>query len=313
MQNENNTNTPAKQTRSEQVSAYFLKPENIERLKPYFNDESATKKFYQTLMMIALDEKYAKHTPQSIFKCALSAAELNLTLQKNMGLCYLVPRKNKKTQQTELHFDMGYRGWLTLLSRANKDCQTYNVYKCDQFSMSIDTSLDEGFNPKIVYKPNHDRWNEADYKWVHENLRGILVVICSKDPGSKPVVRYVKRDILDKIKNMSPSSDSDYSPWRNWLPDMYAAKAIKTVISKQPLDEKIARAIEIENAGHIMKIQETRQLSALEKDLSGQNPLQNQSDEIIDVVPSDAGFVESKDEQNPYFADPIPSDEGSKQ
>lgn len=263
-------NLPTKQpSRKDIVADYFSKPENLARLKSYFkDDESKAAKFNQTLMMIAMDEKYQNYSPQSIFKCGLYAAELDLSPQKNLGLVYFVPRKNKKTKTVELCFDIGYRGWLTMLDRGEKSCKAYPVYECDLFSIGIDTSTGSGWDEKIIYKPLHEKWNEASSEWVKDNLKGVLVMILDHRRGVQNV-KYVKRDVLDKIRSMSPSAESEYSPWNNWTSEMYMAKAIKYVASKTSMDDKTARAVEIENMFHVMNQQHPKELSPLERDLSG--------------------------------------------
>lgn len=284
-------------TRAELVRDTFTNPENIKKIAGFFGDDmKKATKFNQTMMLVAMDEKYNNFTPASIYRCAMYAAELDLSPQKNLGLFYIVPRKNKKTKTIELCFDMGFRGWLTLLDRGEKACKTYNVYKCDQFSLTIDTTSESGWDEKILYKPNYDKWNEADPTWVKENLAGILVMILDHRRGAK-VVKYVKRDVLDKIRSYSPSASSEYSPWQNWTAEMYQAKAIKYVVSKTSMDDKTARAVEIENMFHILNKENQRQLSPLETVLSGN---QLPAGEVIDVEDQT-----SSDEENPYFATPI--------
>ena len=88
-------------------------------------------------------------------------------------------------------------------------------------------------------------------EWVDKNLRGVLIGI----KNGEVMVKFVTMDKIKQLKRHSTSANSakgkKYSPYQNWNLEMYQARAIKYVVSKEPITQVIARAVEIDNQPHI--------------------------------------------------------------
>ena len=109
------------------------------------------------------------------------------------------------------------------------------------------------FDEKIIFVPNDKERNSSDDAWYIKNLRGVLVLIKDMSDGYTKRV-FVPKDKLEKIKTKSPSAKSNYSPWAQWCEEMYQAKAIKYVLSREALNFKsqvIANAIALDNKADI--------------------------------------------------------------
>ena len=118
------------------------------------------------------------------------------------------------------------------------------MFICDEFSRDLSE-----FDEKIIFVPNDKERNSSDDGWYMKNLRGVLVLIKDMSDGYTKRV-FVPKDKLEKIKTKSPSAKSNYSPWAQWCEEMYQAKAIKYVLSREALNFKsqvIANAIALDN------------------------------------------------------------------
>lgn len=264
------TQAVVKSTRATEVAEYFNNPMRANQLAPYFEgegQESRISKFKQTLMLIAMDQRFAECSPQSIFKAGLVCAELDLSPQQNLGQVWLVPYKDYKTGITSVQSQIGKKGWLALIERGGKLVKAHTVYKCDKFSWSV-----EGFDEKITLDPAWSERKEDSSEWVNQNLLGVVVFL--RDTTRQVTLcKFVQKNKLDQIKSMNQAvKRGKFSPWTDWAAEMYEAKAIKYVASKMSTDEKTARAIEVENKLELVnKKLDEKQMSPLEAELLGQS------------------------------------------
>lgn len=74
--------------------------------------------------MISTDNKLAACEPISLFMACITAAALDLPINKSLGFAHIVPYLNKKTGITEAQFQMGWKGYVQL---AKRSCQYKNI------------------------------------------------------------------------------------------------------------------------------------------------------------------------------------------
>lgn len=233
--------------RKNQITGLLSNPEVSSRLISLFSkDENKAEKFKATLMNIALDATLLQCTPASIIKSALQLAELELPLAKGLGQAYIVKYK------ADAEAVIGYKGWLALAERGGKSVKAKAVFKCDIFSLE-----DNGFDETVTFRPNYDERKDFEPDWVEQNLKGVLVSI--KDNNTKTISNnFVSFGKIKQIAGKSPARNSKFSPYVDWGLEMYQAKALKYVLSKTPMTEQIARAVEIDNKLDIERIQEVK-------------------------------------------------------
>lgn len=233
--------------RKNQITGLLSNPEVSSRLISLFSkDENKAEKFKATLMNIALDATLLQCTPASIIKSALQLAELELPLAKGLGQAYIVKYK------ADAEAVIGYKGWLALAERGGKSVKAKAVFKCDVFSLE-----DNGFDETVTFRPNYDERKDFEPDWVEQNLKGVLVSI--KDNSTKTISNnFVSFGKIKQIAGKSPARNSKFSPYVDWGLEMYQAKALKYVLSKTPMTEQIARAVEIDNKLDIERIQEVK-------------------------------------------------------
>lgn len=227
-------------TLTQQVQGYLQTNQIKDKLNNLFSkDDKKIERFKSALINISLDSSLKDCTAQSIFRSALILAEVGLDINKSLSQAYILKYKNDAEPV------ISYKGWQTLIERTGKKVKAFSVFKCDTFEMDL-----SDFDEKIIFIPNLDSRKSSDDKWYKENLKGILVKIKSDD-SVKNI--FVSVDKIEKIKGMSKSlkgSKPEFSPYNNWAEEMYLAKAIKYVLSREALnfkEENLAKAIEVDN------------------------------------------------------------------
>ncbi|QLB20041.1 hypothetical protein A6B43_00415 [Vespertiliibacter pulmonis] len=221
-------------TRQSTIKALINGKATQTRIMQLLGDSAKMEKFSATLINIALDGSLSTCSPASIVKSGLQAAELDLSLNKNMGLAYIV------RYQKDAEFQIGYKGWQLLAKRAGIRLNVTPIYDCDEFEISSD-----GFDTTIKHIPNLDAQQDHLPEWVESHLKGVLV--STKEDGEISH-KFVSIGKIQQIAGVSPSKKKgSYSPYSLWNLEMYMGKATKYVLSKMPMQEQIARAVEIEN------------------------------------------------------------------
>lgn len=198
--------------------------------------------FKTKILKMSLSYGLKSCSPASIIQCGIQALTLNLPLEAGQG--YVVKYGG------EAQFDCGYKGWQVLAKRAGFSVLADVVYKCDEFSQS-----GFGFDREMRFMPDFETRNSSNDKWARENLIGVIVSIM-EDKTKNKTTAFVPADMIHKIVGKSPSVQSEkgkaFSPHENWAEQMFAAKAIKQVLSKFPIDlseaAQLHQAIEIVNS-----------------------------------------------------------------
>lgn len=233
-------------------------------VKLFGNNQDKAEKFRATIMNIAMDYSLNTCTPQSIVKSALDIAEVGLPLAKSLGQAYIV--KYKADAQAQI----GYKGWLAIAERCGKSVKAKPIFKCDFFKM-----YDNGFDETVDFEPNYDERQDHNVAWVEENLRGVLVALKEHKTGFI-TSQFVSFDRIKKIAGMSPTLNGVdengqlkrktshktgkviQAVYDTWNLEMYQAKAIKYVVSKTPMNEQMAQAVELDNQRDIQAISDNK-------------------------------------------------------
>ncbi|TLD85824.1 recombinase RecT [Helicobacter sp. MIT 05-5294] len=209
------------------------------KLNDFFAGDSAkVQRFKSSLINIAGNSILSSCSPASIIRSAFSLAEIGLDINQTLKQSYVLK------YGIEAEPVISYKGWQSILEKVGKKSRAFCVFKCDTFNIDFST-----FEGNLTFVPNYAQRDETNRKWFNDNLLGVVVLI--KDKDASEIVNFVSAKKIDKIKGCSPSvKKGRNSPYDEWFEEMYLAKAIKYVLSKQALTEKeetIARAIDIEN------------------------------------------------------------------
>jgi len=184
--------------------------------------------FKTRMLKISLSYGLDKCTPESLINCGLQALTLDLPLEAGQG--YIVNYGGVAT------FDSGYKGWQVLAKRAGLSIKADVVYACDNFEQD-----GFGFEAKITFQPDYAQRRGSDDDWAKQHLTGVIVSVREDETGLITTM-FVPADMIFKIIGKSPSAGKTdkngrkHSPHDNWAEQMFAAKAIKQVLSKQAID-----------------------------------------------------------------------------
>ena len=254
-------------SRKSQIISTLGNKEVIGRLNSLFqNNEDKADKFRATLINIALDSSLANLDPMSIIKAGIQLAEIDLPLAKSMGQAYIV-KYGKEVQAV-----ISYKGWLALAKRSGVLVKSVPVFKCDDVEY-----WENGFDTHFKLVPS-DLRDEGDPKWVKDQL--LYIVIITRDLDTRiDTVQKVSLSKIKQIVKMSKSAGSAFSPYTNWIMEMYQAKAIKYVLSKTAMSETIGRAVEIENS-YEKPISIPRPTSSIVADITEPEPAEPKPEEI---------------------------------
>lgn len=100
------------------------------------------------LTAIRMNPKLAECTQASFLGCVLSCAMLGLEPNTPLGLAWLIPRKNNKTNKLECTMQLGYHGMTDLAGRAGTNVYAVAVREGDDFRYQL------GTDPKIHHVPS---------------------------------------------------------------------------------------------------------------------------------------------------------------
>jgi len=174
--------------------------------------------FMSNVMTLVSNDSYlADSEPMSIMSGALTAATLNLGLDKNLGYAYLVPfnSKNKQTGKWEkkAQFMLGYKGYIQLAQRSGK-YKALNVIEVYEGELKSWNRLTEEFE----FDPNGRTSDEViGYVGYFELLNGF-----------KKTVYWTKQEI--EAHRIANNKDRDKTKLSGvWASD-YNAMARKTVL-----------------------------------------------------------------------------------
>ena len=234
------------------------------------NNPKKIEAFKARILKMSLSYGLDKCTPESIINCGLQALTLDLPLEAGQG--YIVSYGGAAT------FDCGYKGWQVLAKRAGYSVVADVVYNCDEFSQS-----GFGFDREIIFNPNFTERKSSDDTWAKTNLTGVIVSIMEDKTGNKTHT-FVSADLIRKIIGMSPSAGKksqkdgkEYSPHDKWAEQMFAAKAIKQVLSKAPID--LAQASQLNEAINI--VNSTESIAQQQKSAESTSYPQERMDEMF--------------------------------
>lgn len=210
------------------------------------------------VQMILTNPSLVDCTAPSITGALMQSAILDLEATPQLGNCYFVPYNKKVTGPDgkeywikEVQFQIGYRGWLTLVRRSSQ------IKWIDAFAVSKDEFTSGKFKVTYGAKPNieHECMVEVDIKPDGSNLAFVYAVcelmngaILFKILSSEQVENYRKRSPSQKKKNKDEYVYPLSGAWATDYPAMAKGKAIKQLCKFLPLEQEIQEAIASDEA-----------------------------------------------------------------
>lgn len=208
----------------------------------YNGDKERANKMIAAALVIGCDPALRNCSPESIGQAVIGVAMMDLSIDKTMGHCYLVPYGNG------VQLQVGYKGMIQLLFRAGWAIKSFPVYECDEFDIGEIDYL--GNTTSFKFRQNIDARNEGDKDWVYQNLHGVYVVAQHAD--TKDVyLTFVAKQSIEKLRKVSPNQKNSQMPtgiWKDWYQEMAIAKAVKILAKRLPIgDSRAAIALSIDD------------------------------------------------------------------
>lgn len=170
-------------------------------------------RFQQAALAVANDGNLQQCTPESLYKCLVACARLNLVPDPMLKLAYIV------RFGTTAQLIIGYPGLLELAFRAAPDLNVWAgcVFDNDEYS------LVDGTKRQLVITEPH---------WIRGEEPGkMLFAYCiSQRPGGDPLTSFVPAKELEKLKEQARAKG--VGPGRVWT-ENFQAMCEKTAIRRQ--------------------------------------------------------------------------------
>ena len=191
----------------------------IAQLVPKHLDPERVLKIFAT--QVRRNPAIAECTTESVLGALMQCAELGFMPSPALQQVYFIPRKNKYNQgRKELEFQLGYQGLIDLAMRSDRisNIRARVVYEKDLFDVVM------GLDESITHKPNLS------------GDRGFPIlayaVIEYKDGGKYPEI--MTADEIKKVREVSESKDSTFSPWNNWPTEMWRKTVLRRALKYAP-------------------------------------------------------------------------------
>ena len=222
------------------IKEYMSAPAVLKKMQEMFQTPEAVRQFSTAVISIAgSDELLAQAEPRSLFNAALTAASLNLAINKNLGFAHIIGyRNNRNGGVVEAQFQLGARGFKELAQRSGQ-------YKF----------INQGDVRQGEMKGRNRLTGEIEFTWCENEADRLKLPVIGYfsyfqlQNGFSSTLYMSKEEVIEHGKKYSQAFKRGYGPWV----DNFEAMALKTVsklnISKNgPLSIEMQKAISVDQA-----------------------------------------------------------------
>jgi recombination protein RecT len=221
------------------IKDYMSAPQVQKKMQDMFSEKRLLDGFVQSVISLAgNDDLLAVAEPRSVFNACLTAASLNLQINKNLGFAHIIGYKNNKKGITEAQFQIGAKGLKQLAQRTG------------QYLFINDTDVREG-----ELKSRDRMTGEIKFEWVEndEEREKLPVVgyLCYFElkSGFKSTLYMTVEQIKEHAKKYSQTYKRGYGPWVDNFDAMCRKTVIKLNINRNgPMSTELQRAVELDQA-----------------------------------------------------------------
>lgn len=166
-----------------------------------------------------------KCTPISVLDAMTKCAELNL-MPGTLGSVYLIPFFNRKTNQFECQFILGYRGMMTLARRSGEisTITAEVVHNGDEFE------FEHGLDSKFRHKPKAPAGASVTHVWAMAKFKD----------GAHQLVVMLKSEV-EQIRERSRAGN--FGPWKTDYEEMAKKTVLRRLCKYLPLEPDAEAAI----------------------------------------------------------------------
>lgn len=230
------TNKPNQQIT---IKDYMSAPAVQNKLKEMFVTPEAIRNFSTAVISIcSSDELLNVAEPRSAFNACLTAASLNLPINKNLGFAHILGFRNNKKGIVEAQFLIGARGFKELAQRTGQ----YKV-------------INQGDVRQGELKGRNRLTGEMDFEWVEDDVKRMELPIIGYfsyfvlNNGFTSILYMSVDELKSHGKRYSQSYKRGFGPWVDNLEAMSLKTVSKLNISKNgPLSIELQKAISADQA-----------------------------------------------------------------
>lgn len=226
------------------IKDYMSAPAVLQKMSEMFQSKEAIQQFSTAVISISgSDELLSTAEPRSLFNACLTAASLNLPINKNLGFAHIIGYRNNNKKVdgvpiVEAQFQLGARGFKELAQRSGQ----YIIINQGDVREGELSGRDR-LTGELTFN-----WNDDDAKRDKLPVVGYFSYFKLKN-GFSSTLYMSKDEITAHGKRYSQSFKKGFGPWK----DNFDAMALKTVsklnISKNgPLSVDMQKAVEVDQA-----------------------------------------------------------------
>lgn len=209
------------------IKEYLAAPAVVKRTEEMLGRRSS--QFVTSVLSLAgSDPAIMNCEPRSLFNACLTAAALDLPINKNLGFAHIIPYNNTKKGITEAQFQMGWKGFVQLGQRTG------------QYKTISATPVYEG----QLISSDPLRGNQYDWtKKSGDKIVGYVSIIVLTN-GFEHELYMSAEEMEAHGKRYSQSYKKSYGPWKDNFPAMAEKTVIKLNVSKYgPMSVELERAL----------------------------------------------------------------------
>lgn len=159
--------------------------------------------------------------PNSVLKSAMTAATLDLPIDKNLGFAYILPYSNRKTGIKEAQFQLSYKGYIQLAIRSGQ-YKTINAIEIYENEIARTNRL----TGEVEFNTNEDQINK-------EKVVGYMAYFKLINGFEKAI--YMSKEEMESHAKRYSQSYSSKKDWvvkgSLWTTD-FDAMALKTILKR---------------------------------------------------------------------------------
>ena len=227
-------------TQPSTVKGFMAMPSTIKRVNDLLGDRSS--QFMTSVSsMIGADDKLAKCEPVSLFMACLTAAALDLPINKNLGFAHIIPYDNNRAGVTEAQFQMGWKGYVQLAQRTG------------QYKSIAATAVYEGqLETEDPLSGNTYNWNNQQSDKVIGYVAKFTLVTGFEHElymSAEQMEAHAKKFSKAYQYDLKPTTKYKNSPWSTGFEGMALKTVIKLLISKWgPMSVDLQQAVQMDSA-----------------------------------------------------------------
>lgn len=233
------TDAVAKQPQKLTIKEYMSAPAVQKKMQELLLDNDSIRNFSTSVISLAgADALLADAEPRSLFNAALTAASMNLPINKNLGFAHIIGYRDNRKGIVEAQFQMGARGYKELAQRSGR------------YKIIHESDVREG-----EVKSRNRLTGEVEFDFIQDdekraNAKVIGYVSYFRlDNGFESTWYWTIKEIEDHGRQYSQAFKKGYGPWKDNFDAMAKKTVMKLNISKNgPLDINLQKAMKVDQA-----------------------------------------------------------------